>query len=352
MSKDILIETGDLSSGLLKKTLSKLDSASSKLVAINNSPVYYSPTGYTSLYPSNVLADVTRLKRSIGAIQEKLRLYANILDVGPDAICDVDARCKNDLTNWRERTEYKFSISTFGIATATIGDLVVDVWQDAVAGADEVVDIIAEKADYGANVIVSKATQIVSDIKSSYENHGALYDWVEYGKCTIKAVSAIVKVVTGAVEIATGGGIPLGIMNIISGINTLNNVAADATYIYCDAYELVGTTNWLKDTLTENGEKIGAYLGNPEAGELFGELTYVGFEMVTFLDSADGLLKDYGKVNTLVTESTGYSFCWGWTSFDDILEESTGKIVWDAIKGTKDILKDAWDFGKTISAVN
>ena len=352
MSKDIFIVEGDLSSRLLKKPRSKLDSASDKLGTVNYSPMYRGPTGYSSLYPASVSSEVIRLKNSVDAVREKLRLYADILDSGPDSICDVDAKCKNDLTNWWERTEYKFSISAFGIATAAIGDLVVDVWQDTVEGADEVIDIIATKADFGANVIVSKATQIVSDVKSSYENHGAIYDWVEYGKCTAKAVGAIVKIVTGAVEIATGGGIPLGIMNIISGINTLNNVAADATYIHCDAYELVGTTNWLKDMLTENGKEIGEYLGNPEAGELFGELTYVGFEMVTFLDSADGLLKDYGKVNTLITESTGYSFCWGWTSFDDILEESSGKIVWDAIKGTKDILKDAWDFGKTISAVN
>lgn len=107
MSKDILIETGDLSAGLLKKTLSKLDSASSKLVAINNSPVYYSPTGYTSLYPSNVSYDAIRLKNSIDALREMLQLYANILDAGPDAVCDVDARCKNDLTNWWDRATYE-----------------------------------------------------------------------------------------------------------------------------------------------------------------------------------------------------------------------------------------------------
>jgi hypothetical protein len=106
MSKDIFVESSDLSSGLLKKTLSKLDSASSQLASINNSPVYYSPTGYTSLYPTNVSYDAIRLKNSLDALRELLQMYANILDTGPDTICDVDARCKNDLTNWWNRQSY------------------------------------------------------------------------------------------------------------------------------------------------------------------------------------------------------------------------------------------------------
>ncbi len=107
MSKDILIETGDISSRLLKKTRDKLDTAANKLGSINYSPMYYSPTGYMSLYPSSVSPDVIRLKNSLDTIREKLRLYADILDAGPDAIFEVDAKCKNDLTNWWDRATYE-----------------------------------------------------------------------------------------------------------------------------------------------------------------------------------------------------------------------------------------------------
>lgn len=140
MSKDILIETGDLPSSLLKKTRDILDNAASKLGSINYSPMYSSPTGYASLYPSNVSSDVISLKNSIDASQEKLRLYADILDTGPDTICDVDARCKNDLTSWWDRFTFssgkywgdvadgitEFFTDLFCISKKTGGEIVID----------------------------------------------------------------------------------------------------------------------------------------------------------------------------------------------------------------------------------
>ncbi|MBE6947726.1 MAG: hypothetical protein E7454_05700 [Ruminococcaceae bacterium] len=107
MSKDILIKTGDLSSRLLKKTRDKLDTAANKLGSINCSLMYDSPTGYVSLYPSSVSSDVIRLKNSLDTIRERLRLYADILDAGPDAICEVDTKSKNDLTSWWDRATYE-----------------------------------------------------------------------------------------------------------------------------------------------------------------------------------------------------------------------------------------------------
>ena len=107
MSKDIFIVEGDLSSRLLKKPRSKLDSASDKLGTINYSPMYRGPTGYLSLYPASVSSEVIRLKNSVDTVREKLRLYADILDSGPDSICDIDAKCKNDLTNWWDRATYE-----------------------------------------------------------------------------------------------------------------------------------------------------------------------------------------------------------------------------------------------------
>lgn len=352
MAKNIYIETGDLSSRLLKDTEKNLQSASNKLKNISSTPVYCSPTGYTAIYPENMISEIIRLKRAVDAAINKTQHYARILSTAPEAIAEIDASQKGEITTWLERTGYRYDNSAFGKAMAPIGDLAVDVYHDTVSGVKGIYDIITEKAEYGSNVVQAKINQLVTDLKESYEQHGAVYDVVEYGKCILKGAGAIAKLVVGSIEIATGAGIPMGIMNILSGINSINNVAADLTYLSCDAYELVGTTNWLEDKLVENGAQIGEYFGDTEAGETVGKLIYTGFEAVTFLDSADSLLKDYGKVNTLVTGSTGYSYCWGWTSFDDIMDESSAKIAWEAIKGTKDIMFDAWEFGETLIKIN
>ena len=126
MSKDILIETSELSSRLLKKTKSKLDNASTKLESINYSPVYYSPTGCSSLYPSNVSSDVIRLKNSINIIQEKLQGYASILDAGPDAIVAVDSACKSELTTWFDRADHSIDSAFAHIKTGA--ETVINYW--------------------------------------------------------------------------------------------------------------------------------------------------------------------------------------------------------------------------------
>lgn len=350
MSEYILVEGGVLSARLLKKPCNSLDGAFEDLAQIYSFPICHNPTGYFSLYPVSISSDVIRLRTSLDAVRRKMRLYADILDAGPDAICEVDEKYKNSLTDWWDRAEYKFSNSAFGITMATVDDLIADVWQDIYAGTEEITDIIVAKADYGYDVVIAKVLQIASDLNTSYNEHGVVYDWVEYGKCTVKAGMGIYKIVKGTLSLALGGN-PLGAVDIVSGMDKLNNAAADATYISCDAYEQVGTTNWLKDTLSEKGEDLGRYLGNPEAGEFLGESIYLGFKAVDLLNDADELLKEYGKIDTIITNSTGYSFCWGWTSFDDVLDGSGLKTIWGAIKSTKDILEDAWDWGEIINEV-
>jgi len=228
---------------------------------------------------------------------------------------------------------------------------------------------------YGASAVVLGTQTVVSNVRDSYENHGWAYDVAEYGKCVLKGAKAVVQIVGGAVSIATGAGIPMGILSVISGGNDICNVAADWTYVSLDAYELVGTTNALKNTLTENGGLIGEYFGNRELGEFFGELTYVGMDVVTFLDSADQMLKSFGKVNTDITGTTGYSWVWGETSFDDVLDNkikfkldtkyivdptwtlkkvlgvdaaSTTNFIIDAIDDTKGVFDDALDLGEQL----
>lgn len=202
---------------------------------------------------------------------------------------------------------------------------------------------IFDSLAYGASAVVLGTKKVVSNVQDSYENHGWAYDVAEYGKCALKGAKAIVQIVGGAVSIATGAGIPMGILSIIPGVNDICNVAADCTYISLDAYGLVGTTNALKNTLTENGGIIGEYFGNKELGEFFGELTYTGIDVVTFLDSADKMLKSFGKVNTDITGTTGYSWVWGETSFDDVLDNKI-KFKLD----TKYIVDPAWTLKKVL----
>lgn len=225
---------------------------------------------------------------------------------------------------------------------------------------------------YGVNAVISGAKQLVSNVKKSYDEHGWAYDVWEYGKCVLKGAKAVTKIVGGAVSIATGAGIPIGILSIISGVNDVCNVAADWTYLSMDAYDLVGTTNTLKDKLTENGGIIGEYLGNKELGELFGKLTYTGIDVVTFLDSTDKMLKSLGKVNTVVTNTTGYSQVWGKTTFEDVLENklkfslepdyfirkilqvdpaSDGNIVYEAAKSVYKTITKAVGLGTKLSSI-
>jgi len=107
MSKDIFIETGDLSARLLKQTRSQLSTAYKKLSSINSCPMYQSPSGYVSLYPSNVSSETIRLRNKINELEQRLAAYAGILDTEPDALCGVDAKCKSDLTNWWDRATYE-----------------------------------------------------------------------------------------------------------------------------------------------------------------------------------------------------------------------------------------------------
>lgn len=157
-------------------------------------------------------------------------------------------------------------------------------------------------------------------VKDSYENHGWAYDTIEYGKCIWKGAKAVVKIGGGIVSMATGTGIPMGAISIISGINDLCNAFADATYVSLDAYELVGKTNALKDTLVKGYGTLGEYYGNKELGELLGKLTYEGINVVTLLDSTDKMLGALGKANTVWTGSAGYSQVWGETNIDDVIK--------------------------------
>lgn len=118
---------------------------------------------------------------------------------------------------------------------------------------------------------ISWAKKTYEQAKESYDNKGAVYKAYQYGKAALKVASASVKLVSVAVAIGTGAGIPMGILSAVSAINDIANAHADFVYIGAEQYENVGTTNILKDYLKESGKEIGGYFGNEAIGENLGK---------------------------------------------------------------------------------
>lgn len=166
---------------------------------------------------------------------------------------------------------------------------------------------------------IDKLKGIASNIKDTYNQHGTLYDVVEYGKCALRVGKAVVKISGSVAAIISLVGIPIAIAGIFSAGNDIINAANDAAYVYTDQYHMVGKTNLLKDTLVSNAGDFGEMMGNREAGELFGELTYHGLDLVSLLDGTDKMLKSFGKVNTDLCGPKN-SFVWGEAHWDDVLD--------------------------------
>lgn len=216
------------------------------------------------------------------------------------------------------------------------------------------------RTEYG-DCILAKAYLTVSAninyLKKNYSDKGWVYDAYQYGKCAIKVTKGVKKIVKSVGAIASGVGIAVGICGLISGVNDVANAITDATYVYKDQHDKVGTTNYLKDLLKKKGGELGEMLGNEKAGETFGELVYKGFDLISGLDS---MMKSYGDLNTIVTGKTGYSYIWGRTSFDSVMDNqfrwnkgselirsffmdptSDANFVYEAVHSTVSVFKKA-----------
>ena len=221
-------------------------------------------------------------------------------------------------------------------------------------------------SDFGSAVKTS-VSNVVSAAKKSYQNHGTMYDAVEYGKAALKIGKGVVKIAGAVAAISTGVGIPIAICGIISAGNDIINAGTDIANVALDQYDEVGKTNYLKDLLKKNGRELGEMLGNKNAGEKFGELAYTGLDLVSFLNGADKMLKSFGKINTDLTGKTGYSFVWGKTSFDDVIgnefkwykpdelirsqfmsADSTANFVIEAAKNVKSVYKSGKKYADEI----
>lgn len=198
-------------------------------------------------------------------------------------------------------------------------------------------------SDKVKSTCVKAGKKCVSAVRKEFLNEDGSFDYEklkQYGKAALKVGKSVVKIVgavstiAGALALAsTGAGIPAAIaaaspavVSIISAGNDFVNAFTDMAYVHEEQYDMVGQTNVLKDYLTDASGDIGGYLGNREVGEKIGAGIYTGIDIVTFLDGAEKMIKSLGKVNTIVTGTTGYSSILGKTSFDDIIDS---KIKFD-----------------------
>ena len=199
--------------------------------------------------------------------------------------------------------------------------------------------------------------------KENYASHGWVYDAVEYGKAAVKAGKGAVKIVGSIAAIASDVGIPIALCGIISAGNDIVSASVNATHVALDQYDQVGKANYLKDVLRERGGRLGEIAGRRETGEAIGEYVYAGLDLVSFLNGADKMLKSFGKINTDLTDVAGYSFVWGKTSFDDVMNNefkwykvdelvrswfmdanSTANFVVEAVKNVKSVYQSGKKF--------
>ena len=135
---------------------------------------------------------------------------------------------------------------------------------------------------------IDSAKEIIKIVKDEYNKHGKFYKVVEYGKCVMKAAIGVKKIADGVVLIASGAGVPAGVLLIISGGNDVLNSATNGAYIYTKQYDEVGKHNILKDTLSKNAGDLSEAIGyDRNMGEKIGKGVYFGVDLATTLYAFD-----------------------------------------------------------------
>ncbi|MBQ2903318.1 MAG: hypothetical protein IJE48_02860 [Clostridia bacterium] len=113
-------------------------------------------------------------------------------------------------------------------------------------------------------------------LKDSYNEHGWVYDVLQYGKAAVKVFGGAVMVAAGIVSLAGSGGLsaPASIASIVYGFNDMLNGFTDVANVASDNYDKVDKVDYLKDALTTAGGWVGEKLGNEELGEAIGGGVY------------------------------------------------------------------------------
>lgn len=141
---------------------------------------------------------------------------------------------------------------------------------------------VKKKAEKVKNTFEKAITSVIT----SYYSQGTVYKIVQYGKAICTAAKGVCKIAGAVGSLIGSGGMsaPVAVLALISGVNDVWNSIMDATYTYTGDYDKIGQ-NMLKDKLAEGGKTIGSALGNEKIGELLGNATYYGIDIVTSLAS-------------------------------------------------------------------
>ena len=223
MAELICVNTEEVSSALLKQSISGTETALSGLKSMSKGMSGLRcewSTGNVSIFTSGITSGVSDAIRALNVAQAKLEQYAVLLDTGPSELIAVDQRYKNELTNWWERGSY--SVQTWG--ESTLG-----YWVD------------------------------------NYEEKGWFYKTVH----TIKEV-AITGVAIAGVVAASSVCFPAAVLAVIYAGNTFANNITDIKNLWAENYDEVGKVNILESMLMLVGGKTGEMLGG-EDGEVVGE---------------------------------------------------------------------------------
>lgn len=373
---------------LIKVTISELESVqgqvsklSNKAGSCGNAVARVKSNLDMKVKQKNNIDDLlNKSSRQLKQQSELLHSYANVLNNVVDDFLKADKNVTDDILPIISAVERITKIpNKSDYLQEQLAQKIDDIGSLFNAAVTKTTDFFSDVIDKGKDFlddaygnVVKTTKECVSWVKDSYSNKGIVYDTLQYGKAALKVGKGVVKIVgaVGTIFGTAGGSIPLATLAIISAGNDIINGFNDAAYIYTDQYDMVGESNYLKEKVVEGGSQLGEMLGNKEAGEFAGEFIYTGVDVVSFLDGADEMLKSFGKVNTVVTGSTGYSSVWGKTEFDDVLDNeikfgfdadyfirkglnvapsSTGNIIYEGISSAYSTLKDAWDLGTKIS---
>lgn len=129
-------------------------------------------------------------------------------------------------------------------------------------------------------------------LKENYNNHGLVYDIVQYGKAAVSIVGSTAAIVAAVASIAGSGGLstPAAIATIIYSVNGIANSVTDIYNVANDNYDQVGNVNYMKTGLSSAGGWVGKQLGNEQLGEALGTgVYYAGSLYTTFANVSNSI---------------------------------------------------------------
>lgn len=231
MAELICVNTGEVSSALLKQSISGAETSLSGLKSMSKGMSGLRcerSTGNVALFTSGITSGVNDAVRALNVAQAKLEQYAALMDTGPSELIAVDQRYKNELTNWWERGSY--SVQTWG--ESTLG-----YWVD------------------------------------NFEEKGWFYKTVKSGEMIGGTVISLIGVSAAWASVFLGKpeNIGLALGKTVYLWNDSINMNDDLLRLWTGKFDEIESTNWLEDGLSSG---FGTLFDSEEAGEIIGETVY------------------------------------------------------------------------------